>query len=104
MAFGVKNPSSGQISRTKNYSAEVAYMQDSQGKKIQAHTFGAELEVQEEFYETAGNGFVNEATEGQEGTAVCTANSLNESNTDYAKISITKKVLPDDASYGGVKV
>lgn len=102
MAFGVAGGNSAQISRTKNYSAEVAYMQDNTGKKVQAHTFGAELEVQEEFYETADNTFSNQATEAQEGTSVCTANSLTESNTDYAKISVTTKVLPGDTAYGTV--
>ena len=101
MAFGVSGGNSATISRNKNFTAEVAYMQDSTGKKVQAHTFGAELEVTEEMYETSENGFSNEATEAQEGTSVCTANSLNESNTDYAKISVTRKILPDDATYAG---
>ena len=101
MAFGVSGGSSATISRNKNFTTEVAYMQDSTGKKIQAHTFGAELEITEEMYETKDNGFTNQATEGQDGTSVCTANSLSESNTDYAKISVTKKILPGDTTYGG---
>ena len=101
MAFGVTGGSTEQISRTQNYSAEVAYMQDNMGKKVKAHTYGAELEIQEEFYETTSKQFSNQATGGQEGTDVCTANSLTESNSDYAKISVTRKVLPDAAAYSG---
>ena len=99
MAFGVTGSKTNQTSRTKNFSGDSTFMLNQNGKKIDATVHGVQKEVSEEFYVTASDAFANQVTEGAHGTNIVTGCTLNESNQDYAKFTVTRVVLPDDASF-----
>ena len=99
MAFGVTGSKTNQISRTKSFTADKTLMLNNVGKKIDGTTHGAEKSVSEEFYVTNSDAFSNQVVEGAHGTNLVTGCTLNESNQDYAKFTVERTILPDDASY-----
>ena len=99
MAFGIVTGSANQISRRTSFSGETSFMLDNNGKKVDLTVHGVQKEVSEEFYVTSGSAFSNAVTEGANGTAAATSSELNESNSDYARYTVTRTVLPDDSSY-----
>lgn len=99
MAFGVSGSNTNQISRTKTYSGDTTFMFNNNGKKVEGTVHGAQKEVSEEFYVTSSAAFQNQVSEGSNGTNLVTGCTLNESSQDYAKFTVTRVVLPDDASY-----
>jgi len=99
MAFGIVSGSDNQISRTKTYSADTTFMFNNTGKKVEGTVHGAQKEVSEEFYVTSSAAFQNQVVEGSNGTNLVTGCTQNEVNQDYAKYTVTRVILPDDASY-----
>ena len=99
MAFGIVSGSGNQISRTKTYSGDTTFMFNNKGKKVDGTVHGAQKEVSEEFYVTDSAAFSNQVVEGAHGTNLVNGCTLNEANQDYAKFTVTRVVLPDDASY-----
>lgn len=99
MAFGVSGSNTNQISRTKTYSGDTTFMFNDKGKKVEGTVHGAQKEVSEEFYVTDTAAFSNQVVEGAHGTNLVNGCTLNELNQDYAKFTVTRVILPDDASY-----
>ena len=70
MAFGVKAGTNGKpISRTTNYAVNAAELTDNVGEIKEMTTYGATMEVTEEYFVPKGQEDVsNEAISGQVGT------------------------------------
>lgn len=99
MPFGVTGTNAAQISRETNYTAENTMMTNNMGKNVDMTIHGAKMEKSEEFYVTPDNDFENTVVEGATGTSGVTGCKKTESNSDYAKFTVTKVVLPDDPTY-----
>lgn len=99
MAFGINTSKTNTISRKKTFSGETAFQLDNNGKKVDATVHGSQKEVAEEFYVTSSDAFANSVTEGAHGTNVVTNCELNETNSDYARFTVTRTILPDDSSF-----
>lgn len=90
MGFGIDSG----ISRSTNYSSQVAEKMDEVGTIDEFSSYGSTSETTEESYIDAAS-FANTATNDQQGTSVVTAHSLLESNTEYARQSqTTRAALP----------
>ena len=89
MGFGLTG--SGNISRNTNYSVNVGEKIDVDGTIADMTAYGGAEETTLESYVDAAS-FANEATNEQSGTTIVTAQSLIESNTEYARQSKTTRV------------
>ena len=96
MGFGISNPAnSGTTSNNTNNSVQVAALSNSSGEILDYYTYGESSEVSEEYYIVGATDFANLAVNGQSGISdIVTSHNLVESNTDFAKVSITKKSAP----------
>ena len=86
MAFGIDSG----ISRSTQGTCEVAKKIGPSGAVLEMTTHGAMQKVDTEDY--TDSPLVNEAVNGQTGTSVVSAHSLDESNTDYAKSKKTTEI------------
>jgi hypothetical protein len=86
MGFGIDT--SGNISRSTNYSVNEARKLSEVGNVDEFTAFGGTSETTLESYVDAAS-FANEATNVQSGSSIVTAHSLIESNTEYARQSKT---------------
>ena len=90
MGFGLAN--SGEISKNTNYQVNVGEKISEVGNIDEMTAYGGTEETTLETYVDAAS-FENEATNEQAaGTSIVTAQSLIESNTEYARQSKTTRV------------
>lgn len=86
MPFGAP---AGKLSHQTNNSVQVAEQINNKGEIIDMTTYGGKQEITEEYYSAT---FTNAAVNGQTGSSVVSAHSLNQVATDYAKETKTTQV------------
>lgn len=92
MAFGAP---ATKLSHQTNNSVQVAEKINNKGDIIDMTAYGGKQEVTEEYYSAT---FTNAATNGQTGSSIVSAHSLNQVATDYAKESKTTQVALSTAA------
>lgn len=94
--FGVSketNDAKNYTSRTSNFNSNTADLTDENGQIIDQVVTGAVKEVQEEYYCDDPAAFESPVTNGQTGSEVTTAATVTETAADWAKVSVTKRIL-----------
>lgn len=97
-SFGIDTPGTDNIiSRNTNQTADVAVLSNSEGQKLEGTSFGSETSVSEEKYAGVALPTLT-ADDAQNGAAIIVADAINESSTDYAKITTETRNYPGAAS------
>ena len=87
-------------SRTSNFNSSTADLTNANGEIIDQVVTGSYKEVQEEYYCDDPAAFKNPVVDGQTGKEVVTSATVTETAADYAKVSVTKRILTSDNARG----
>jgi len=93
-SFGINTPGTANIiSRNTSQSADVAVLSNALGAKLEGTSFGSETTVSEEKFAGVALPALT-ALDAQNGASIIVSDAINESSTDYAKVTTETKTYP----------
>ena len=96
-SFGIDTPGTDNIiSRNTSQSADVAVLSNAVGQKLEGTSFGSETTVSEEKFSAATLPDLT-AVDAQNGADIIVSDAINESSTDYAKVTTETRTYPGAA-------